>query len=58
MQTIVIKCLQSFCIAHLFANVYCDNILLDASRDDVLLNREAGCMATCMIKNVTSVRMN
>lgn len=58
MHTIIIKCLQLFCIAFLFANVYCDNISLDASQDDVLSNREAGCMATCMVKNGTAVRIN
>lgn len=56
MQTIAIKCLQLFCIAHLFTTVYCDNILLDVSQDDVVLNRQASCTATCMVKNVTAVR--
>ena len=58
MQTILIKCVQSLCVALLFANIHCDDIPLDASQDDFLLNREAGCTATCMMENVTTVCMN
>lgn len=57
MHTIVIKYVQLFCIALLFDNVSCDNLSLEASRDDVLLNRETGCMAACMEKNETAVRI-
>lgn len=58
MQTIIIRYLQLFCIAVLFDNVECDKLPLEASRDDVLLNRETGCTAACMVKNITAVCMN
>lgn len=56
MHAIVIKYVQLFCIALLFDNVSCDNHSLEASRDDVLLNREAGCTAICLERNLTAVR--
>lgn len=55
MHTIVLKYVQLFCIALLFDNVSCDNISLEASRNDMLLNREVGCMAACMQMNLTAV---
>lgn len=57
MHTIVLKYVQLFCIALLFDNVSCDNISLEASRNDMLLNREVGCMAACMEMNLTAVRI-
>lgn len=58
MQTIIVKCVQLFCIAILFENIYCDKIPLNGSRDDVLLNHEVGCTAACMAKNVSAVCTN
>lgn len=58
MQTIIVKCVQLFCITLLFENVFCDNIPLNASRDDVLLYHEIGCGAACMVKHVSAVCMN
>lgn len=57
MHTIVLKYVQLFCIALLFDNVSCDNISLEASRNDMLLNREVGCTAACMQMNLTAVRI-
>lgn len=57
MHPIVIKYMHLACFALLFESISCDNLALEASRDDVLLNREAGCVAACMEKNVTAVRV-
>lgn len=55
MHTIVIKYVQLFCIALLFDNASCDNLPLEASRDNLFLNCQAGCTAVCMERNLTAV---
>lgn len=55
MHPVVIKYVQLVCVAFLFDNISCDNLSLEASRDDFWLNREASCMAACMEKNLTAV---
>lgn len=57
MQTIQIQCVQLFCIFLLFDNIHCDNTRLNASQDGLLLNREVGCTAACMGRNVSAVCM-
>ncbi|XP_055325419.1 tyrosine-protein kinase receptor torso-like isoform X2 [Sitodiplosis mosellana] len=58
MHKIVLKYVQLFCIALFFDNVSCDNISLEASRNDMLLNQEVGCTAACMQTNSTAVLSN
>lgn len=56
MSVIVLKYVQLVCVAFLFDNIKCENLALGAAaRDDVLLNREAGCMVACMEANSTVV---
>lgn len=57
MNIIVLKYVQLVCVAFFFDTIKCDNLPLEAARDDILLNREAACMAACMETNLTSVNL-
>lgn len=54
---IVKKYVHFICTALLFESVSCDNLALEASKNDTQLNSEIGCTAACMERNVTAVRI-
>lgn len=53
MQAIVIKYIQLFCVAVLFDNVSCDQILLKNYKDDLLFYQTTSCAASCL-RNYTN----
>ena len=55
MHAIVMKYFQLVCIAVLFENVNCEQLSLENSKDDYLLNRTIGCTAICMKDNPNQV---
>lgn len=55
MNTIILKYLQFFCVAVLFDNIRCEQLLLKDSKDDYLLNRNVSCTIMCMDTNPEKV---
>lgn len=58
MQAIVIKYIQIFCVAVLFDNVSCDQIMLKNYEDDLLFYQTTSCTASCLKDNVNKVSFN
>lgn len=48
MQAIVIKYIQLFCVAVLFDNVSCDQMMLKNYKDDLLFYQTTSCTASCL----------